>query len=63
MAWLQANWGLIVTVLFGLSEVLALVPGIKSNSVFQLIYNFLKQLQVKPADPAAPAPTPLKLKK
>lgn len=56
MAWLQANWAMIVTVLFGISEVLALIPGIKSNSVFQLVYNFLKGLQVKPADPAAPIP-------
>ena len=47
MAWLMENWGMIVGVLFGLSETLALVPFIKSNSVFQLIYNTLKGLAGK----------------
>jgi hypothetical protein len=44
MAWISTNWGLIVSVLFGVSEALALIPGIKSNSVFTLIYNGLKFL-------------------
>ena len=38
---------LILGVLFGLSEVLAMIPGIKSNSVFQMIYNSLKFLKGK----------------
>lgn len=44
MDWIIQNWGLILGVLFGLSEALALIPGIKSNSVFQLVYNLLKSL-------------------
>lgn len=47
MAWVLANWSLIVSVLFGLSEVLALIPGIKANSVFQLVLNSLKGLAGK----------------
>lgn len=42
MAFIQQNWGVIATALFGVSEVLALIPGIKSNSVFQAVWNFLK---------------------
>lgn len=42
MQLIQDNWGIIATALFGLSEVVALIPGIKSNSVFQLIYNLIK---------------------
>lgn len=34
-------------VLFGISEALALIPAIKSNSIFQLIYNILKKLAGK----------------
>jgi len=49
MAWIQENWALVITVLFGLSEVLALIPGINSNSVFQLIYNFLKTMKPTPS--------------
>jgi hypothetical protein len=44
VAWMAANWALIVSVLFGLSEVLAMIPGIKANSVFQLIVSVLKSL-------------------
>lgn len=33
--------------LFALSELLALIPNIKSNSVFQLIYNGLKKFAGK----------------
>jgi len=39
-----ANKFIIVGFLFALSEVLALIPGIKSNSVFQLAANFLKKI-------------------
>lgn len=41
MAWIQTNWAVIATALLGVSEVLALVPAIKANSIFQLILNFL----------------------
>lgn len=44
LQWLQSNWGMVATVLFGISEALALIPGIQSNSVFQLIFNFLKSI-------------------
>ncbi len=49
MEWIVANWTLIVTTLFGISEVLALIPGIKSNSVFTLFVNLLKT--VAPSKP------------
>ena len=39
---LMANKEVILMALFALSEVLALIPGIKSNSVFTLIYNLVK---------------------
>lgn len=50
MAWIMANWGMIASVLFGVSEALALVPGIESNSIFQLIFNGLKAI-VSPQPP------------
>jgi len=37
----------IIGFLFALSEVLALIPSIKSNSVFTLIYNFIKKVSGK----------------
>lgn len=57
MAWLIANWAIIASVLLGLSEVLALIPGIKSNSIFQLIVNGLKAI-VGASNPPAPPPAP-----
>lgn len=42
MAWLLEYWPMVVSVLFGISEALAIIPFFKSNSVFQLIYNTLK---------------------
>lgn len=39
----------VLGVLFALSEALALIPSVKSNSVFQLIYNGLKKLGKKGA--------------
>lgn len=47
MAWLQENMTLILAVLLGLSEVLALIPAIKSNSIFTFIYNAIKALVPK----------------
>lgn len=43
----STNWGLIGTALFALSEVLALIPAVKSNSVFQLLYNLIGKLWTK----------------
>ena len=42
MAMIMENKAVILGLLFALSEVLALVPGIKSNSVFQLVVNLVK---------------------
>ncbi len=47
MAWVMANWTLIASIGWGLCETLALIPAVKSNSVFTLIYNLLASL--KPA--------------
>lgn len=56
MAWLSANWAMVVLILFGISEVLAQIPSIKSNSVFQLLMGVLdslaKSIKVPPAPPA-----------
>ncbi len=34
----------IIAAVAAVSEALALIPGIKSNSVFQVIYNLLKSI-------------------
>lgn len=44
MSWIVANWGIVASVLLAISEGLALVPGIQSNSIFQLIFNGLKAI-------------------
>ncbi len=40
-----ANWSYILAALFAVSEVLAQIPAIKANSVFQLLTGFLKTLK------------------
>lgn len=40
--WILANKAVLLGALFALSEALAFIPGIKANSVFQAIFNFLK---------------------
>ncbi len=35
---------IIVSALLAISEALSLIPGVKSNGIFQLIYNVLKML-------------------
>ena len=42
---MNMNWALIMGVLFGISESLALIPGIQSNSIFQLVYNGIKNIK------------------
>ena len=37
----------VIACLFGLSEGLALIPSVKSNSIFQAIFNVLKALAGK----------------
>lgn len=46
--WLTAHWAMIMSVLFGISEALANIPGVKANSVFQAIWNVLKALKPQP---------------
>jgi hypothetical protein len=36
------NWAVIATALFAVSEVLASIPAVKSNSVFQFLFGWLK---------------------
>jgi hypothetical protein len=47
MEFLNENKVVLLAFLFSLSEVLALIPSIKSNSVFQLVYNGMKKLKPK----------------
>jgi len=47
IVWLQANAALILGVLFGISEALALIPSVAANGVFQAVYNILKGLVAK----------------
>jgi hypothetical protein len=42
-----ANKVVVLGFLFALSEVLALIPSVKSNSVFQLVVNVLKKVMNK----------------
>jgi len=52
--WITDNWPVIATCLFLFSEILAYIPGIKSNSVFQAICSWLAQFAPKnPTPPAA----------
>lgn len=44
MEWYQANAALIFAALFAFSEVLAQIPQIKANSIFQLFYSSIKYL-------------------
>lgn len=37
LAWVQANWSIIITVLFALDQALAAIPGVAANSTFQLV--------------------------
>jgi len=39
-----ANKTVILGLLFAISEVLALIPSINGNSVFQVIYGFIKKV-------------------
>ena len=41
------NKAVVLGLLFAISEVLALIPNIKSNSVFEFIYNALKKVSGK----------------
>ena len=45
--YIKANWGVIATILFFLSELLADIPALKGNSLFQTLRNLLKKASVK----------------
>lgn len=47
MAWLTANWAFIATILLGISEMLSLIPALKSNGIVQGVINFLKSIGAK----------------
>lgn len=47
IAFIQANSTIILGALFFVSEALALIPGIKANSVFQVIFGWLQSKQPK----------------
>lgn len=47
MDFLQSNYVVIVVALLAVSEVLAVVPGIKANSIFQLIVAALMSMKPK----------------
>lgn len=51
MAWIQANWSLVFGVLFAIDQLLAAIPSIKANSVFQLIGGILSATAPKPPAP------------
>jgi len=42
---------IIILAALALSEALALIPQVKSNSIFQAIYNTLKRITGKPLNP------------
>lgn len=46
-AFFTANQSVIVLGLLAVSELLALVPGVKANSIFELVVNALKKLKPK----------------
>jgi len=35
------NWALIATLLWCVSELLSMIPKVKANSIFQLVFNWL----------------------
>lgn len=43
MQWIIDHKEVVLAFLLALSEILALIPGIQSNSIFQLIFNSLKK--------------------
>ena len=45
MEFLADNYGVIITALLAVSEALSLIPSIKSNGIFNLIYNTLKSFK------------------
>ena len=50
IALILANKAVILTFLVALSEVLALIPGVKSNSIFELVVGVLTKFVPKKAE-------------
>ena len=46
-AFIQANSTVLLGALFFVSEALALIPSIKANSVFQMVFSWLQSEQPK----------------
>lgn len=44
IAWLQANAVLVLSVALGVSEALALIPALQSNSILQAVVSGIKSL-------------------
>lgn len=45
VTYFTSHQAVIYGVLFAMSEALAFIPGISANSVFQMVFNFLKGKQ------------------
>lgn len=43
LSWLSSHSIEIFAVLFSVSEMLALIPAVKANSIFELVYGWLKK--------------------
>ena len=54
--WIQSHQVLVLGLALALSEGLSLFPGVKSNGVFQLIWNWLKAAAAKANAPKLPEP-------
>lgn len=47
MAWIIEHKSVVLGALLALSELLAVIPGVQANSIFQLIVNGLKSIAGK----------------
>lgn len=43
LSYVLANKSIVLGVLFGISEALSFLPGVKANGVFQLVFGALKK--------------------
>jgi hypothetical protein len=59
LLFLQVHSAEVFALLFALSELLANIPSVAHNSVFQLIFSFLKAKEGVPVVPPAPAEQPV----
>ena len=49
IAWITANYGLVLAAVVALDQVLAAMPSVKANSTFQLISGWILALVKPPA--------------